>query len=204
MTWADPGGLYVHYYSYFSDMPLGYGNWMPILTTILVIGATIMLLFQIIKPDISDKWSRRTLNCLILAVIFSLISTIVFNTTTALSGIITGMILLAAMLQYFSIIKTIDKTGRVHMFLFNKCEVYMGHSFEESAKVRSLLSAHDIPYQIKVRSHQGQWTGRGAVRSFTGNTVGNLEQDLQTAIYVKKADYEKAMHIVRQEVLRRE
>lgn len=106
MTWADPGGRYVHYYSYFSDMPLGYGNWMPILTAILVIGATIMLLLQIIKPDISDKWSRRTLNCLILAVIFSFISIIVFNTATALSGIITGMILLVAMLQYFSIVKT--------------------------------------------------------------------------------------------------
>ena len=86
------------------------------------------------------------------------------------------------------------------MFLFNKCEVYMGHSFEESEKVRNLRTAHDIPYQIKVRSHQGQWTGRGAVRSFTSNIGGNLEQDLQTAIYVKKADYEKAMHLIQQEV----
>jgi len=86
------------------------------------------------------------------------------------------------------------------MFLLNKCEVYMGHSFEESAKVRNLLSAHDIPYQIKVHSHQGQWTGRGAVRSYTGNTGVNLEQDMQTVIYVKKADYEKAMNVIRQEV----
>jgi len=86
------------------------------------------------------------------------------------------------------------------MFLFNKCEVYTGYSSEESAQVRNLLSAHDIPYQIKVRSHQGQWTGRGVVRSFTGNTGGDLEQDLQTAIYVKKVDYKKAMHLIQQEV----
>jgi len=82
------------------------------------------------------------------------------------------------------------------MFLFNKCGVYMGSSIEESAKIRDLLSTHDIAYQIKVRSHSGQWTGRGAVRSFTGSVGANLEQDLQTAIYVKKADYEKAMHIL--------
>lgn len=44
--------------------------------------------------------------------------------------------------------------------------------------------------------NQGQWTGRGAVRSFTGNAGVNLKQDLQTTIYVKKADYEKAMHII--------
>lgn len=102
MTWADPGGRYVHYFSYFSDTPIGYGNWMPILTAILVIGAATMLLLQIIKLINPDNWSGRSLICLIIAVLFSLISFIVFNTATVLSSAITGLILLAAILQYYS------------------------------------------------------------------------------------------------------
>jgi len=103
MTWSDPGGRYVHYFSHFSFMPIGYGNWMPILTAVLVISAAIMLFLQVIKPDMTGKWSRRTLDCLIVAVLFSLISFTVFNTATVLSGVITGLILLIALLQYFSI-----------------------------------------------------------------------------------------------------
>ena len=85
------------------------------------------------------------------------------------------------------------------MFFFNKREVYIGNSISESARVRDILSAHNIPYQIKVISHQGQWTGRGAVRSYSGSAGVNLDLDRQTIIYVKKKDYEEAAHFIRVE-----
>lgn len=83
------------------------------------------------------------------------------------------------------------------MFLFNKREVYNGNSIKESARIRDILSINDIPYRIKVVSHLGQWTGRGAVRVYTGSTGNNPELDHQTIICVKKIDYEKAMHFIR-------
>lgn len=85
------------------------------------------------------------------------------------------------------------------MFLFNKREIYNGNSIKESARIRDILSNHDIPYRIKIGSHLGQWTGRGAVRSYTGNVGNNPELDRQTIIYVQKQDYEKAMHFMQAE-----
>lgn len=103
MTWADPGGQYVYYFSYFSPAVLGAsGNWLPILIAALAISAFIMLVIAIFKPENSRKWNRRVLICLITAVAFSLISFVAFNTATILSGVITGLILLAIILQYDS------------------------------------------------------------------------------------------------------
>ena len=82
------------------------------------------------------------------------------------------------------------------MFLFNRREVYNGSSIKESARIRDILSANGILYRIEVKSHSGEWTGRGVVRSYTGSAGTNIEQDRQTIIYVKKADYDKAMNLI--------
>lgn len=91
------------------------------------------------------------------------------------------------------------KQGGSHMFLFNKREVYIGRSISESARVRDILLAHNIPFQIKIISHLGQWTGRGTIRSNSGSVGVNLDLDRQTYIYVKKKDYEEAAHFIRTE-----
>jgi hypothetical protein len=88
---------------------------------------------------------------------------------------------------------------RQHMFFFNKQEVYNGNSIEESAKIRDILNANNIPYKLEVVSHSGQWTGRGAVRSITGSTDMNPDLDHLTIIYVKKDDYEQAVHVIQEE-----
>ena len=85
------------------------------------------------------------------------------------------------------------------MFLFNKQEVYSGNSLEESAKIRDILAAHNIPYKIDVISHLNKWTGRGSVRSFAGSYGVNLDLDRLTIIYVKKDDYEQAVHVIQEE-----
>lgn len=82
------------------------------------------------------------------------------------------------------------------MFLFNKREIYVGNSIKESAQIRDILSSHGINYRIKIASHQGEWTGRGAVRSNTSNVRINTELDQQIIIYVNKQDYEKAKHLI--------
>lgn len=82
------------------------------------------------------------------------------------------------------------------MFLFNKREIYLGSSIKKSAQIRDILSKHEINYRIKLASHQGEWTGRGAVRSNTSNLRSNSELDQQIIIYVKEQDYEKAKHLI--------
>lgn len=83
------------------------------------------------------------------------------------------------------------------MFLFNRREVYVGNSVRESARIRDILDSHGIRYQYRVVSHLGQWSGQGTVRSFSGTSGVNLELDQQTYIFVKKADYDEAMYLIR-------
>lgn len=85
------------------------------------------------------------------------------------------------------------------MFLFSKREVYNGNSIEVSAKIREILANHNIPYKLDIVSHSGQWTSRGAVRSITGSTGLNLDLDRQTIIYVKKSNYDEAVHFIQEE-----
>lgn len=102
MSWADLAGIYTYYYSYFDlTVPFASGNWLPLLTAVLVIAAVIITLLQIIKPDISDKWNRRLRNSLITAIVCSLASFVLFATATARSGIITLLISLPLALQYY-------------------------------------------------------------------------------------------------------
>ena len=83
--------------------------------------------------------------------------------------------------------------------LLGKREVYTGNSAAEADKIIEILVRHQIPYKLDVVSHASQWTGRGAIRSFTGSAGTNPDLDSQTVIYVGKSDLEAAVHFIQAE-----
>jgi len=77
MTFSDgPNIRFTEYYSYFSGMPIGYGNWFPMIIAVLSIISLLLILknkYNIIKV------------CLCIMIIFNIVSWLIFNSFTALS-----------------------------------------------------------------------------------------------------------------------
>ncbi|CDX04618.1 hypothetical protein [Desulfitobacterium hafniense] len=71
MTFAPgPTELVTRYFSYFSLMPFGYGNWLPIITALLSIVVVFLLLLGIRKAN-TGKAVRV---CLVVCIIASVLS----------------------------------------------------------------------------------------------------------------------------------
>ena len=80
----------------------------------------------------------------------------------------------------------------MYVTLFNCKELFVTYSLKEQARVRDVLSAEDIDYDIKplnLASPSPMTAGRKAV-------LGNFGIDQSTSceykIYVKKEDFERA------------
>lgn len=102
-TWADPGGTYVYLYPYFSFFVFGAsGNALPLLVAILTTAVFILMITRFFIPLINRKTNKIVLGSLIIAIIFSLISFLIFDTTSIAGIIITLLIILAATLHYLS------------------------------------------------------------------------------------------------------
>lgn len=85
MTFASgPHERVTSYYSYFNMLPLGYGNWLPIITAILSI-IVLMLLLVSIK---SGKGEKPAMACTIICVIASILSWLIFNSFTIIGAAI--------------------------------------------------------------------------------------------------------------------
>lgn len=72
--------LITRYYSYFSLMPLGYGNLFPIVTVFLSICIAILLVISINKNHTKIIWV-----CLCITIVATLLSWIIFNTFSFIS-----------------------------------------------------------------------------------------------------------------------
>lgn len=73
--------------------------------------------------------------------------------------------------------------------IFNRKELYITFSMEEQSRIRSVLAAANIDYALKVS---------GGVRSTGGHRTVAVgirgESQYLYKFYVKKADYERALH----------
>lgn len=102
-TWADPGGTYTYFYPYFSFFVFGAsGNALPLLAAIFTSIAFFVMVSCIFWPSKTGRRYRITSGCLIITVVFSVLSFLVFNTTSIVGIIITVLIILPLLLQYFS------------------------------------------------------------------------------------------------------
>jgi len=81
MAFANPDGPpFIQYYSYFSEMPIGYGNFFPILTVILSLAVIITLAVKARNhTQIKYIGGKVILICLCGCLLLSLLSWIVFN-----------------------------------------------------------------------------------------------------------------------------
>ncbi len=85
MTFADgPGNYLTYHFSYFSSMPIGYGNWLPIITAVLSIAIFILILL-----DNKIKTEKPVKICLAICLLASFLSWIIFNAISVLGIIIT-------------------------------------------------------------------------------------------------------------------
>ncbi|WP_409969883.1 hypothetical protein RFF05_08280 [Bengtsoniella intestinalis] len=77
--------------------------------------------------------------------------------------------------------------------IFNRKELRITYSLLERQRICDALNNHNIPYYTKVfNPSNGGGMGRGRQGSFGLNTQVMYEY----TIYVKKADYELARHVI--------
>jgi Na+/melibiose symporter-like transporter len=78
MTFAPaPNERLTRYYSYFSMMPLGYGDWLPLINAVLTIIIIILLIIKFKKPK-----CKEVIYCLLACLIASILSWLVFSSFT--------------------------------------------------------------------------------------------------------------------------
>lgn len=91
--------------------------------------------------------------------------------------------------------------GVLTMLWFTRQEVYVGCSFQDFSKTRTFLEQHGIPCDYRVVDHSQEWSGRGGtMRSQFGSAGVNPAFEKVYYLYVKKADYELAVHLIRDEL----
>ena len=91
-----PNDYTTSYYSYFSLMPLGNGNWFPILTALLSLAALILLLAGFWKHT-----KKPVVTCLSIAVSASVMSWLLFHSISSTSIAIALLHVAALLLELF-------------------------------------------------------------------------------------------------------
>ena len=90
MSFAAPGGSpHVIHHSYFSGLPIGYGNWFPVIIALLSIAITIILIIKVIR-NISDgkMFGKAVFICLCICLMASLLSWILFSAISVVGVIV--------------------------------------------------------------------------------------------------------------------
>ncbi|KXL52535.1 hypothetical protein CLNEO_19440 [Anaerotignum neopropionicum] len=75
--------------------------------------------------------------------------------------------------------------------IFNRKELIITYSMEKQSKIRNLLAEHNIDYSIStlgnmMQSHDSNFSSFGI----------RVNPPTEYRIYVKKQDYEKAVHLL--------
>lgn len=79
--------------------------------------------------------------------------------------------------------------------MFNRKELLITMSMEVQSKVREILSANGIDYFIKTKNLQASpWYSNN--RGHTGTAFINADYSYEYKIYIRKEDYEKAIHLI--------
>ena len=80
--------------------------------------------------------------------------------------------------------------------LFNRKELKVTFDMNEQARVRTLLTGEKIDYSVKTVNRLSASPVSAGSRSRTGTYGQNTEGMIEYIIYVKKADYERASHLL--------
>lgn len=80
--------------------------------------------------------------------------------------------------------------------IFNRRELYVTFDMKKFNEIRTCLDQAGIEYTYRTVSQNGSAGVAPNNRSRMGGAGVNLEKDLEYLVYVKKADYEKAIHLL--------
>ena len=81
--------------------------------------------------------------------------------------------------------------------IFNRKELLITYDMKKQGEVRTLLQAHKIKYDVKVKNLLSSSPMHAGARTHTGSHGIDLMKSYEYKIYVKKADYEKAKKLIR-------
>ena len=81
--------------------------------------------------------------------------------------------------------------------IFNRKELTVTFDLNEQSRVRTLLAGEGIEYSVKTVNRMSASPISAGSRSRTGTYGQNTELMTEYISYVKKADYERALYLVR-------
>lgn len=67
MIFSNGKKIFIHHYSFFNFMPIGYGMWLPLLSSLVIFACIVILIIRIFKPF------KMTGACFILPLISTLL-----------------------------------------------------------------------------------------------------------------------------------
>lgn len=76
--------------------------------------------------------------------------------------------------------------------IFNRRELSITFQLKEQARMREILASHQIEYTVKTKN-----MANSALRSVSGTFGLNSDAMYEYIIYVKKADYKRALYLIR-------
>lgn len=81
--------------------------------------------------------------------------------------------------------------------IFNRKELTITYSMEVQAKIRSILAANGIDYQIKTVSRSSASAFGAGSRARFGSFGSSSDSEYEYIFYVQKADYDHAAMLIR-------
>lgn len=87
--------------------------------------------------------------------------------------------------------------GKSMITIFNRKEVLITYDMQKQADVRKILRNHKIAYDVKVKNLLSPSPAHAGVRGYTGPLGIDVTKSYEYKIYVKKADYERAVKLIR-------
>ena len=80
--------------------------------------------------------------------------------------------------------------------VFNRKELLITYDTKKQSDVRTMLRDHKIPYDVKVKNLLSPSPTRAGARAYAVTLGIDLSKSYEYKIYVRKADYEKALRLI--------
>ncbi len=81
--------------------------------------------------------------------------------------------------------------------VFNRKELLITYDMTKQNEVRTLLRDHKIKYDVKVKNLLSPSPMHAGARTHVGSLGMDLTKSYEYKIYVRKADYERALELMR-------
>lgn len=81
--------------------------------------------------------------------------------------------------------------------VFNRKELLITYDMTKQNEIRTILRDHKIKYDVIVKNLLSPSSMHTGTRAYTGSLGMDLRKSYEYKIYVRKADYERALELIR-------